>query len=232
MEQKVRLLRADEIECRIGAINENGLSLLLYIDSRVAMNLMDEAFGLLWKRKHIIKNGNVFCRISVFDEKTEKWISREDVGVSGFSEKEKSAVSDSFKRSAVSFGCAKELYTSPFIWLSKDLCSIQKKDDRYYTRDRFSVSEISYGEDRRIIGLTIVNDKGKEVFRYSDKKKSEKSPRLTSEQIEKLDMELERTGVTMDEVSARYEINGGKSDISPETYKRIMAALKKTKSAA
>lgn len=32
---EIRLLRADEIECRVGTINERGLSLLLYKDARV-----------------------------------------------------------------------------------------------------------------------------------------------------------------------------------------------------
>ena len=32
---EIRLLEVNEIECRIGTINENGLSLLLYKDARV-----------------------------------------------------------------------------------------------------------------------------------------------------------------------------------------------------
>lgn len=31
----IRLLKADEIECRVSVINEKGLSLLLYKDARV-----------------------------------------------------------------------------------------------------------------------------------------------------------------------------------------------------
>ena len=45
MEQKkIRLLRPDEIECRIGAISEKGLSLLLFMDARAAQNILDETF--------------------------------------------------------------------------------------------------------------------------------------------------------------------------------------------
>ena len=36
---EIRLLRADEIECRIGTINEKGLSLLLYKDARADMKI-------------------------------------------------------------------------------------------------------------------------------------------------------------------------------------------------
>lgn len=32
---EIRLLKADEIECRVAAVSEKGLSLLLYKDARV-----------------------------------------------------------------------------------------------------------------------------------------------------------------------------------------------------
>ena len=41
----IRTLKANEIECRIGTINEKGCSLLLYKDARVDMRLLDEVFG-------------------------------------------------------------------------------------------------------------------------------------------------------------------------------------------
>lgn len=43
-ELSVRLLRADEIECRVSTINEKGLSLLLYKDARVDQKILDETF--------------------------------------------------------------------------------------------------------------------------------------------------------------------------------------------
>lgn len=57
---EIRLLRADEIECRVGTINERGLSLLLYKDARVDQKILDEAwYGIvlwiitfLWSRMH------------------------------------------------------------------------------------------------------------------------------------------------------------------------------------
>ena len=46
MEQNlIRLLKADEIECRVAVIKENGLSLLLYKDARVDQRILDETFG-------------------------------------------------------------------------------------------------------------------------------------------------------------------------------------------
>lgn len=49
----IRLLRAEEIECRVATINERGLSLLLFKDARVDQKILDETFGFLgWKRSH------------------------------------------------------------------------------------------------------------------------------------------------------------------------------------
>ena len=42
---KFRDLRADEIECRVQSVKENGLVLLLYKDARVDMNILDETVG-------------------------------------------------------------------------------------------------------------------------------------------------------------------------------------------
>ena len=40
-----RTLKADEIECRVNTINENGLTLLLHKTSRTDMNILDETVG-------------------------------------------------------------------------------------------------------------------------------------------------------------------------------------------
>ena len=54
MEQNlIRLLKADEIECRVAVIKESGLSLLLYKDARVDQKILDETFGVLGGREAI-----------------------------------------------------------------------------------------------------------------------------------------------------------------------------------
>ena len=230
---EIRLLKADEIECRVASVYENGVSLLLYKDARVDQKILDETFGMFgWQRHHEAIDGNLYCTVSVYEKVTGCWIGKQDVGVKGYTEQEKSQASDSFKRACFNWGIGRELYSAPFIWVPSDKCSIQKKGDRYFTKDRFKVSSIKYSKEREIISLVITNDKGNVVFTYTDKKKVENHQGISEEQIKELDSELKRTGVTMEDVSSRYEVGNNKSDISPEVYKRIMAALKKTKSAA
>ena len=123
----IRLLRADEIECRIGMINEKGLSLLLYKDARVDMKILDEVYGQFnWQRKHEVIGGNLYCTVSIWDDEKQQWISKMDVGTKSNTEQEKGEASDSFKRACFSHGIGRELYTAPFIWISADKTNIHE----------------------------------------------------------------------------------------------------------
>ena len=94
---KIRLLKAGEIECRVGTISENGLSLLLYKDARADQKILDEAFGCFgWKRSHQSIDGRLYCTVEVWDGKKKEWIGKQDVGTAGSAEKEKGQASDSF----------------------------------------------------------------------------------------------------------------------------------------
>lgn len=100
----VRLLKADEIECRAASVSDKGVSLLLYKDARVDQKILDETFGAFgWKRSHQCIDGNLYCTVEIRDQKTGEWIAKQDVGTTGYSEKEKSQASDSFKRAC--FNC-------------------------------------------------------------------------------------------------------------------------------
>lgn len=105
-----RSLRADEIECRVGQIarNGSGLSLLLYKDARVDMNLLDEVLGTEgWQCEYDVINGQLFCKVLVWSETHKQWIAKQDVGSPSNMEAEKGRASDAFKRACFKWGmCA------------------------------------------------------------------------------------------------------------------------------
>ena len=181
-----RPLTAREIECRVAQIakNGNGLSLLLYKDARCDMAILDETVGALnWQRKHGRENAN--CVVSIWDDDKKAWIEKEDTGTESNTEAEKGLASDSFKRACVNWGIGRELYTSPFIWITAANCKIEDNNGRLSCKDRFEVSDIGYNEHREINRLTITNATRKAVvFSYSDGKaqKVEAAP-ATDEQI-------------------------------------------------
>lgn len=164
---RIRTLKADEIECRVGTCSDKGVSLLLYKNARVDMDILDETFGSLgWQRHHSRDNAN--CTVSVWDADKAQWIEKEDTGTESNTEAEKGLASDSFKRACVNLGIGRELYTSPFIWVKAGDCSItQGRNGKPQCYDKFSVVEISYDENRRITDLSVRNDKsGKIVFEF------------------------------------------------------------------
>ena len=223
---EIRLLRADEIECRIGTINEKGLSLLLYKDARADMKILDETFGVFgWKRTHQSIDGNLYCTVEIWDSEKQSWIAKQDVGTVSYTEKEKGQASDSFKRACVSIGIGRELYSAPFIWVSAQKCNIQRRNDKLICYDKFSVSEISYSKDREIISLSIVNgDTGEVVYSMFPK-----NAQPVSMQFCEFDSELKRTGVLLDTVLSRYGVKSI-NEMTPEMLGKAINSLKRTKS--
>lgn len=244
MEQKaIRLLRADEIECRIGTISEKGVSLLLYKDARADMKILDEVYGILgWQRRHEMIGGSLYCIVSIWDEDKKQWISKMDVGTESYTEKEKGQASDSFKRASTNVGIGRELYTAPFIWIGAAKVKIENRNNKLTTYDKFKVTEISYNENREITGLTIINQDGKAVYSMIPKtseqqaqkepeQRKEKKNALTTSQIRQMNKELERTGVALDAVLERYQL-ATIGDMSQEIFTNAMNSLKKTKAKA
>ena len=162
-----RTLRADEIDCRIAQIKENGLSLLLYKDARCDQNILDEVVGPFnWKREHTRDNRN--CIVSIKNPETGEWVSKEDTGTESNTEKEKGLASDSFKRACFNWGIGRELYTAPFVWISAKDCTIKEYRGKLACFDRFTVKGIGY-TDGVITGLEIKNQAtGKVCYKWGE----------------------------------------------------------------
>jgi len=171
-----RTLRADEVECRIARVTENGVQLLLYKDARADMDLLDETVGPMnWTRKHELIGDNLYCTVSIYDEDKQTWISKQDVGVESYSESVKGQASDSFKRACVCFGIGRELYSAPFIWIPADKCKITPRGSAFVCKDTFEILQIGYDENRRINMLNIYNrSTKKQAFVYDKRPKAKK----------------------------------------------------------
>ena len=254
MEQHpIRLLKAEEIECRVSSVSEKGISLLLYKDARVDQRILDETFGPFgWKRSHQCIDGNLYCTVEVFDRENNCWVAKQDVGSVGNYEKEKSLASDSFKRACFNWGIGRELYTAPFIWIPANYADIRQKDGKLYCQDHFSVSSISYNGSREISQITIVNDSKNRMAVYEShaapansqakadqnagkgrKQNANTQTRahgaITGRQLSAFQSELKRTGVEINAVKERYGFKEPQ-DMPAELYDRVMRALAKTKS--
>ena len=146
-----RDLTADEIECRVQSVKQNGLILLLYKDARCDMRILDETVGAdKWQREHYECKGNLFCRVGI--KCGDEWVWKADCGTESNTEAQKGEASDSFKRSCFCWGIGRELYTTPFIWIPADKCDINNGK----CFDKFAVEKIRI-ENHRITALAIRN---------------------------------------------------------------------------
>jgi hypothetical protein len=177
---KFRRLLPHEIDVRIGQAIQTtkwqGVSLLLYKNARVDMDILDESVGSTnWQRYHEVVNGNLYCTVSIWDEAKGQWIAKSDCGVESNTEKEKGEASDAFKRACVNWGIGRELYTAP-----KDMlisCELDEKKKPKDKKLKFYVSHIAY-EGSKITELTIVNQDGEALYNFP-KKGTSKPPQNT-----------------------------------------------------
>lgn len=183
-----RRLRADEIDVRVQSCTDKGAILLLYKDARADMNILDETVGAMnWKREHTRDNQN--CIVSLWNDKINQWISKEDTGTESNTEKEKGLASDSFKRACFNWGIGRELYTTGLVWVNADKMNLTEKNGKKSTYDKFSVKEISYDDYGNIKILKIYNENKKIVCfeKVALETESQKKARLEKEEKENID---------------------------------------------
>ena len=237
MNLNFRTLNADEIDVRVGNINNGSVTLLLYKDARCDMNILDETVGPMnWERKHLRDNAN--CIVSIYDEDKKVWVSKEDTGTESNTEAEKGLASDSFKRACFNWGIGRELYTGPRI---KIKCQTQQKQSGrgYELKNPWeffgaSVESIAYDDKKRISALNIVDQDGRSIFRFGGTPKAKKAepkpePKLedpTDHEAGQLERNVfqkacENHGLNAVEVLGKIGWKGGKM-----TYGQYAAAMK------
>lgn len=167
MARMFRFLTADEIEVKVKQVKEKGLVCLLYKTARTDMDLLDETVGPAnWENDYREIKGNLYAGIGIRQDDGRmvwKWDcgieSRED----GEGNEKKGEASDAFKRAGFRWGIGRELYTSPFIWISAQCADIKANNfggkTSFKCFDKFRVLDIAYDENTgRIVRLSIGND--------------------------------------------------------------------------
>ena len=168
---KFRLLKADEIECRIAQVKSNGIALLLYKTARTDANLLDETVGVWdWQNDFKIVDGVLYGGIGIRTQDGYVW--KWDAGTESNTEAEKGRASDAFKRAGFKWGIGRELYSAPFTWIPSEKCKIVNSNGYYKCFDKFEVAHIEYDQNSDISALSIINSETRvEVFKWESKHK-------------------------------------------------------------
>ena len=217
---KFRLLRADEIECRIATVKATGISLFLYKTARTDANLLDETVGEdMWENDFKLIDGVLYGGIGIHrlisdadgkvkDEVVWKW----DAGSESDTEAEKGRASDGFKRAGFKWGIGRELYTAPFVWIRSTQCSItQDEKGKYKCNDRFEVSNIGYNDNNEIEFVEIINSDSRTVvfsWEKGEKKETFKGDgKITSLQLKSLTKSCKEDGIEESYICELYSVN-------------------------
>lgn len=101
---------------------------LSYIDARFCMDRLDEVCGLGgWSCDYKEVKGLLMCGVSVLVD--GQWITKWDTGTESNFEKDKSIVSDSFKRACVKWGVGRDLYRTKKTGVERDATPSKKPSD-------------------------------------------------------------------------------------------------------
>ncbi len=237
MGKKFRALRPDEVELRVQSCTEKGYSLLLYKDARCDNRILDETVSAEnWTNSYRTVKDVLYCTISIWDEKKQQWISKENCGTESNTEAVKGEASDAFKRAAFNWGLGRELYSAPFIWVNG---GTQKNNKGSWvpvqrTTDlKVTVMEV---EDEKITKL-VINDKNGVVFSHpygAAKKTPAKKPdgETVESVIEKIKTVFEKVKDNKAEKDRLYQIvseNFGQKNFTKITdinmAKKVLADL-------
>ena len=226
---EIRTLRADEIECRVQQVKQNGCVLLLYKDARCDMRILDEVFGVLgWEREHQVIDGNLYCTVRVWDEEHNRWVSNQDVGTESMTEKQKGQASDSFKRACFNLGIGRELYSAPFIWITLNPDEIKQDGNKFRLNFgvEFHVKEIGYSENREINKLVIVDKKGNIRF-YMESENQSKQQNTHTENKSSSNTSTQDYKVTEKQLSRMFAIAYKKGITAEKVKEQVLKKFKK-----
>lgn len=126
---------------RIGQVYEakNRASCLAYIDARDVMDLLDKVVGPEnWQTKYRTIGDKLMAGIGIRVGEQDDWVWKWDTGVSGNFEKEKSEVSDAFKRAAVHWGVGRFLYD-----LGVEYVDVDDRGNPVYPHNRERIWDLS-----------------------------------------------------------------------------------------
>lgn len=167
----IKPLSIEEIDFRVQSVNNGGYATILaYKDARADMIRLDEAAGPLgWKREHT--NGNANCTVSLWDDETKQWVSKEDTGSESNAEANKGLASDSFKRACFNWGIGRELYDYPAISVKLFENEITEKNGRKTANWNLKLKEwtwFSQFKNGKITYLAAKDQNGKKRFVWGE----------------------------------------------------------------
>ena len=164
MDLNFRTLEAHEIDCKATVV-ENKVEIVLHSKAATCTKLLNEIVGVMnWEKEYT--SGNKNCIVRIWDKDKNMWVSKEDCGgpltdVDGH----KGQASNGFKRvCALGWGLGIELYSQPEIRIAMTDDNTIYDSKGFIVKEKYSVKEIAYDEERNITKCVIVDSEGNVVY--------------------------------------------------------------------
>ena len=164
MDLNFRTLEAHEIDCKATVV-ENKVEIVLHSKAATCTKLLNEIVGVMnWEKEYT--SGNKNCIVRIWDKDKNMWVSKEDCGgpltdVEGH----KGQASNGFKRvCALGWGLGIELYSQPEIRIAMTDDNTIYDSKGFIVKEKYSVKEIAYDEERNITKCVIVDSEGNVVY--------------------------------------------------------------------
>ncbi len=162
----------EQIDFRVQSINKGGYATILaYKDARYDMNVLDEVVGPEnWCKSYEVKDGRLYCTVSIYNAETKQWVSKQDVGTESNTEAEKGQASDAFKRACFNWGIGRELYDFPLIQCKLNQNEYNEVGGRSKATWALKLKEWTWGAKRddngKLIQLAAKDQDGKVRFNW------------------------------------------------------------------
>ena len=187
---KFRNLEANELEVRVGEKKNGYMTLLIFKDSRVDMDILDETVGNEnWSTTYDRVGDTLICRLGIYSNKHNAFIYKAAAGAPSNFEAIKGEQSDALKRAGFVWGIGRGLYSAPKIHIPESNAT-------------HSVSYIGYDEKGKIKDLTIVDWNDEVVFEFKDGKEVVKTRK---QQLRDFCIKLKEEGEDQDSIKSFYD---------------------------
>lgn len=149
-----------------------------YKNSRVDMEILDDACGINWQNEFKRDSGGVLqCGIGIYNKDLSEWIWRWSNGVPSQFEKVKGEYSDAFKRAGFMWGIGRELYFYPRLAVSLNVTEYTiGEDERPKLKNNFRPNTWKWEIKKTEGGMLWVIGKYKNVVRCDSNPYGSKKP--------------------------------------------------------
>lgn len=228
--RKPRHLYREEVELKPQKFYSWGVAVVIYKDSRVDMNILDEMYPGDWEDSYERIGDSLFCKITIHTDNGPR--SFMDVGTESNMEAQKGEASSAFKRASTKAGIGRGLYTTPRLTISANKLGCKEDEESVkeaFRKAKVVVSDIQFEDDRAgefVSYIQLVSAAtGDILLEWSSDREALAAD---SEELQTLRLLMSKANMDEEQILKIYKVSSLKSIAeAPRIYKNCVERLEK-----